>query len=246
MDVAAFLTDIRAAPGYAEQIVHVREQEPRAARFREPARPLPEAVRAWLATRGIEQLYSHQAEAIDLFHAGRDVLVVTGTASGKSLCYQLPILEMLLADPADRALLLFPMKALAQDQFRGLSEAMKGVGLRSVLSGVYDGDTPAVTRRKLRDRASVVLTNPDMLHAGMLPQHAALGRLPVPAEGAGDRRAARLQRHLRLERGESLHALLPPLPALRLEAADRRLLRHHRRPEGAGAGADRPRHGPRR
>ena len=173
MDVAAFLEEIRTSPKYADQIVFVREEPARAARYAEPAAPLSAPAQAMLASRGIAQLYGHQARALDATRAGENALIVTGTASGKSLCYQLPLLEMLAADPEARALLLFPTKALCQDQFQSFSRALKAAGLKKTLAGVYDGDTPSSTRRRLRDHAGVIFTNPDMLHAGMMPQHAA-------------------------------------------------------------------------
>jgi DEAD/DEAH box helicase domain-containing protein len=129
-----------------------------------------------LRSRGIERLYSHQAQAIDCLREGGNALLVTAAASGKSLCYQIPILEMLLADPQDTALLLFPTKALCQDQFRAFEELLKSGQMNNLLAGVYDGDTPSTLRRKLRDRASVIFTNPDMLHAALLPQHARWSR----------------------------------------------------------------------
>jgi DEAD/DEAH box helicase domain-containing protein len=172
MDVAAFLEAIRSSPQYQGQIVYLHEAEARGARFGDPAQPLMEPVATMLRARGIARLYSHQAEAIDHLRAGRNVLVATGTASGKSLCYLLPLLELLHVQGSNRALLLFPTKALCQDQFRAFTEAAQAAGLGKVVAGVYDGDTPAATRRKLRDRASVIFTNPDMLHAGLMPQHA--------------------------------------------------------------------------
>src|SRR5690606_7276600 len=99
--------------------------------------------------------------------------VVTGTASGKSLCYQIPVLEALEEDPAARALLLFPTKALAQDQLKVLRRLLaEEEGARSPRAGTYDGDTPTNLRTRLRDEANLLLTNPDMLHSGILPHHA--------------------------------------------------------------------------
>ncbi len=172
MDFTAFLDEILNAPDYAGQIAYLHEQPARAARYRVPGEPLSPAVQAMLRTRGIDRLYTHQARAIDAARAGEHALIVTGTASGKSLCYTLPLLETLLVNPRASALWLFPTKALCQDQFHGLHAALTAVGLSGVLAGVYDGDTPATTRRKLRDHGTVLLTNPDMLHAGLLPQHA--------------------------------------------------------------------------
>jgi DEAD/DEAH box helicase domain-containing protein len=124
-----------------------------------------EALRA----RGIEQLYSHQARAWDLVQAGRHVVVVTPTASGKTLCYNLPVLQALVHQPDARALYLFPTKALAQDQLAELEQLAKQ--LPEMRMFTYDGDTPQDARRAVRARANLVLTNPDMLHSGILPHH---------------------------------------------------------------------------
>ena len=135
---------------------------------------LPDSVDARLkkvlAARGVSRLYSHQAEAFERIEAGENVVLVTPTASGKTLCYNLPVLNQLLEDSTACALYLFPTKALAEDQlaeFHGLVEAA-GSDIRAF---TYDGDTPQDARRAVRRRASVVLTNPDMLHAGVLPHH---------------------------------------------------------------------------
>ncbi len=122
-----------------------------------------------LRARGIEQLYSHQAQAWELVEKGRHVVVVTPTASGKTLCYNLPVLQALLAEPDARVLYLFPTKALAQDQLAELEEIAKA--LPELRMFTYDGDTPQDARRAVRARANLVLTNPDMLHSGILPHH---------------------------------------------------------------------------
>ncbi len=139
---------------------------------------MPRALARALEEQDIARLYSHQAEAIDLARAGKHVCVATGTASGKSLAYHLPILERLLLTPSATALYLFPTKALAQDQLRGLhrfAEASPELG-RVLHSGTYDGDTPGSARRRLRERGNAILTNPDMLHQGILPYHARWSR----------------------------------------------------------------------
>ena len=124
-----------------------------------------------LAARGIRQLYSHQAEALRACRsAGRNVVVVTPTASGKTLCYNLPVLNRLMADPGARAMYLFPTKALAEDQLQEFQGAVDAMG-SEIRAFTYDGDTPQDARRAIRERANVVLTNPDMLHAGILPHH---------------------------------------------------------------------------
>ncbi len=171
MDVAAFVEELLHAPTYADQLVHLRAEPARAARYADPAVPLPDVAVRFLAARGIPHLYCHQADAWDAVQGGAHVVVATGTASGKSLCYTLPLLDLLARDPTATALLLFPTKALCQDQARRLQAALHDAGLE-ILTGVIDGDTPAATRRSLRDHARVILTNPDMLHAGMLPRHA--------------------------------------------------------------------------
>src|SRR3954467_11429545 len=131
-------------------------------------------LREALAGRGIAQVYTHQAAAIEHALAGRNVVVTTPTASGKTLCYNAPVLSSILKDPSSRALYLFPTKALAQDQLAELHELSDQLSKRSELEiGVftYDGDTPQDARRAIRGRAHVVLSNPDMVHSGILPHH---------------------------------------------------------------------------
>src|ERR671911_181658 len=126
-----------------------------------------EALRA----RGIDRLWSHQAEVLHAAWAG-PTIVTTGTASGKSLCFNLPTLDVLCGDPRARALYLYPTKALAQDQAR----ALHAFGLtKQVRPAIYDGDTRREERSAIRRRANLVLTNPDMLHVGILPNHGAWG-----------------------------------------------------------------------
>ena len=142
----------------------------------ESSASLPERLdprlRALLESRGQSRLYSHQARAIELALEGRDVLVATPTASGKTLCYTAPILQRLLETRGDaRAMALFPTKALSQDQSAGLNALIGALG-QEWHSFTYDGDTPPSVRRTLRDDGHVVLTNPWMLHAGILPNHA--------------------------------------------------------------------------
>ena len=145
----------------------------------QPARPgqyidfpesLPPAIRQALVSRGIRQLYSHQAESLRHSQAGSNVVVVTPTASGKTLCYNLPVLHRLMADPGARAMYLFPTKALAEDQLAELQQAVDATGV-DLRAFTYDGDTPQDARRAIRERANIILTNPDMLHAGILPHH---------------------------------------------------------------------------
>lgn len=171
MDFLCFLDEIRRSPDYAGQIVYVHEVPARPARLAPPDFPLAAELRPVLERRGIDRLYIHQARAIQAVRDGLDVLITTGPASGKTLCYLLPILESLLHSPDATAMVLSPTKALSQDQFGAFKEALDCCSIAEAPSGVYDGDTPARLRRNLRDRGRVIFTNPDMLHAALMPQH---------------------------------------------------------------------------
>jgi DEAD/DEAH box helicase domain-containing protein len=140
-----------------------------------PADLKPELVAA-LARRGIERLYSHQSRAYEAVRKGRHLVVVTPTASGKTLCYNLPVLQRLLENPEKRALFVYPTKALAQDQMAELSALKHGLPI-DVRVDTYDGDTPPGRRTAIREAGHVVMTNPDMLHAGVLPHHTRWRRL---------------------------------------------------------------------
>jgi DEAD/DEAH box helicase domain-containing protein len=141
--------------------------------------PLPRTLAPELAvalgSRGIRELYTHQAAAFDAATRGRSFVVATPTASGKSLCFHLPVLQALLDDSDARALYLFPTKALARDQEASLRETMAASG-RPVAAIVYDGDTPGDARRVAREKSGIIITNPDMLHTGILPHHTAWAR----------------------------------------------------------------------
>ena len=146
-------------------IVHIERLAARPARTAELARPFAPELRQAL---GVDELWSHQVQALDLAREGRSVAVATGTASGKSLCYQAPIAEAVL----DRvrpgtALCIYPTKALAQDQLRSFTE----LGLPQLSACAYDGDCSPEARLHARKHASVLLTNPEMLHCGLLPHH---------------------------------------------------------------------------
>jgi len=135
---------------------------------------IDQRLRAAFEARGVQQLYTHQAEAFELVARGQQVVVTTPTASGKTLCYNLPVLDRILKNPATRALYLFPTKALAQDQMAELHELVGAIGNVSgdeIGVHTYDGDTPQDARRTIRTRAHIVLSNPDMVHSGILPHH---------------------------------------------------------------------------
>ncbi|MCC7495604.1 MAG: DEAD/DEAH box helicase [Fimbriimonadaceae bacterium] len=171
MDFEAFLARCRHDRNYADQIQVAAQLPARPASFREPASPLPDPLASVLGGEGISQLYTHQCDALEAARRGEHVVVATGTASGKTLCYNLPALEHWLADREARALYLFPTKALAQDQLRGLLRFRDQHPFLGFDCGTYDGDTPAEMRTRLRDTGHFILTNPDMLHSGVLPNH---------------------------------------------------------------------------
>jgi DEAD/DEAH box helicase domain-containing protein len=172
MDVRGLIQELTSDPQYEGQATHIRALEPRTAQYAQVAQELPESLWALLHRQNIHQLYSHQASALDEIAAGEDVVIVTSTASGKTLCYNLAVARALLKDPAARALYLFPTKALAQDQLGTLQGWAKEPELADRLTcGAYDGDTPTHARANIRHKAAVILTNPDMLHVGILPYH---------------------------------------------------------------------------
>jgi DEAD/DEAH box helicase domain-containing protein len=165
---------LRAIRRQAEDgtLVHQQVIAPRPAHFADPAPPLPPPLLEALQAQGIRRLYSHQAEALAEARAGRNPLVVTGTASGKSLAYQLPVLETLLRDPGARALFVFPTKALEQDQLQALSAFLPYTP--GITAAILDGDTPPARREQLKAQPpSILITNPDLLHLSFLPHHAA-------------------------------------------------------------------------
>ncbi len=151
----------------SEEIVFHTEEAPRDARVV----PIPDGLHRKLSEalerRGLTSLYAHQAEAFEAAERGEHVIVSTGTASGKTLAFNLPVLNSLAAQPKNRALYLYPTKALAQDQARALA----ALGVPKVRAAIYDGDTPSEQRWQIRKWSNLVLTNPDMLHIGVLPHH---------------------------------------------------------------------------
>lgn len=159
-----------------ELLTSVRHIAAREAHFR----PIPGWVKSELAqayrSRGISEFYSHQAKVAELVREGRNVVVVTPTGSGKTLCYNLPVISAILENPDTRALYLFPTKALAQDQLAELQDLASRLDDRFGVF-TYDGDTPADARKAIRERGHIVLSNPDMLHSGILPHHTKWMRL---------------------------------------------------------------------
>jgi DEAD/DEAH box helicase domain-containing protein len=154
----------------------IRHQPARAAEYVDIPESIRPALREALIRRNMPKLYSHQAESFELAQTGQNVVIVTPTASGKTLCYNLPVLDLLLRDPEARAIYLYPTKALAEDQLHEFQTAVDELG-SDLRAFTYDGDTPQDARKAIRQRASVVMTNPDMLHSGILPHHTKWAKL---------------------------------------------------------------------
>lgn len=157
---------LQASPDYLEQIADWHRYEPRIAVTADLVTPLPPQVDVALRSAGINSFYSHQAQTINLLRSGHHTVVATGTASGKSLCYLAPIFEAALS--GGTALYLAPTRALAADQLRQI----RRYEMDGVIADTYDGDTPSHVRTAIRGHANMILTNPDMLHMGILPNHA--------------------------------------------------------------------------
>lgn len=162
---------IRTDPFLQQNTVHVETVPAAPGAWAELPDWLHPALLDVLRAQGIDRLYRHQREACDLARTGQDVLVTTPTASGKSLCYLLPVLDRLRRDPEACALYLAPTKALGQDQKRELDRWIPRLALAPGTIAIYDGDTPQAARRTIRDRARFLISNPDMLHVGILPSH---------------------------------------------------------------------------
>ena len=173
MDNALVLEKILRDPAFAPFIVEERVLEASAGETVPFPADLDPALAAALRSRGIAEIYTHQGEVWEQVRRGRNVVVVTPTASGKTLCYNLPVLHTLLGDERARALYLFPTKALSQDQQAELNEIVSALApkARPVKVSTYDGDTPDSLRIAARDGGRIIISNPDMLHAGILPNH---------------------------------------------------------------------------
>jgi DEAD/DEAH box helicase domain-containing protein len=193
MDVAKFLDELILDPSYKSQIIHIEDIPGNPPVYADLDKPLLPPIQAMLERQGIRSLYTHQSDAIMSVRKGENIVVVTSTASGKTLCYTVPILETAITDPEMTALYLFPTKALAQDQYRRLKEQQRifndvnpplstkghiqyaptkegNVGSYPII-GTYDGDTPGPVRKRVQADARIILTNPDMLHVTIMPNH---------------------------------------------------------------------------
>ena len=165
MQLNSLLNQWKSDPGIGPNITAWQTIPARNPSFIDLPDDLPDQLLTLLEQHSISKLYKHQLDAWDIVHSGKNLVITTGTSSGKSLAYQLPVLHKALRSPASRSLLLFPTKALAQDQADWLK------ALPSVITSVYDGDTPTQQRPKIRSNSQIVISNPDMLHIGILPYH---------------------------------------------------------------------------
>ena len=170
MNIDQLLGVLRRDESFMSCVTHWHTDPARPARYAPWPECLDDRLPSMLEKRGIHQLYTHQAQAVEASARGEDVTIVTPTASGKTLCYNLPVLSAILRDPNARALYLFPTKALSADQVSELYELIQLLGV-DIKTYTYDGDTPAAARRAIRQAGHVVVTNPDMLHSGILPHH---------------------------------------------------------------------------
>ncbi|MFC1992812.1 DEAD/DEAH box helicase [Chloroflexota bacterium] len=177
MNSMAFLDHLAKQPTYNNQIVHTEHIPPREAVYADLDKPLTAELQDILHKHGLSPLYSHQAEAVNKSRQGKNVMVATSSASGKTLCYNIAVVESVLTEQDSCALYLFPTKALAQDQLRGLQEVFCPALLKITEFATFDGDTPKAERSEIRKRARIVITNPDMLHIGILPNHQSWSRL---------------------------------------------------------------------
>ena len=170
MNIDQLIDYIRNSPEIMKNITYWKEIEQRKAEYGPFPKGLRQELLEALKAKGINQLYSHQSKAIDLVFQGKNVAIVTPTASGKTLCYNLPVINEILNNDDARALYLFPTKALSQDQVSELHEIMDILG-HPIKTYTYDGDTPVSARKAIRQAGHIVVTNPDMLHAGIMPHH---------------------------------------------------------------------------
>jgi len=171
MEIQAFLNHLRSLSTFDNQIAHIEHIPPRRASYGELDEPLRAELQDSLDTHGLSPLYAHQAEAVNHIHRGKNVIIATSSASGKTLCYNIAVMQSILNNPSTRAIYLFPTKALAQDQLRKLHELFSPSIVPAEALATFDGDTPRSERADVRKYGRVILTNPDMLHVGIMPNH---------------------------------------------------------------------------
>ncbi len=169
---AEYVNALIESPKFGPQVVIKKTDNEKVQKLADKEPPLDKDLRRHLESLGINRLYSHQQEAIELLKKGKDIIVSTPTASGKSMIYNLPVVEMLIEEPHATALYLFPLKALAQDQLRVFNEFSELLDSKKTYAAIYDGDTSSYRRRRIREeQVPVLMTNPEMLHLSLLPYH---------------------------------------------------------------------------
>lgn len=170
MNVDQIVTKFKEDRKFMQNVSHWKEIPAKNAEYEDFPDGIDQKIIYALSDRGIHKLYTHQAQAIESILHGKNVTVVTPTASGKTMCYNIPVLNTIMKDSSARALYIFPTKALAQDQMAELHELCELVDA-DIKSYTYDGDTPVNARKAVRQAGNIIITNPDMLHSGILPQH---------------------------------------------------------------------------
>lgn len=171
MNINNTLEEWLQEPEFIDNIAYRQQTPARRAEYVPFPDSIPAHVQEILRSKGITALYSHQADAINAIFAGENVVLSTGTSSGKSLCYTIPILSRQKSDPGATALLLFPTKALTNDQYNTFASYARSIEGDAIIPAIYDGDTPSHQRSTIRKSATILMTNPDMLHQGILPHH---------------------------------------------------------------------------
>ena len=171
--IKEYIQSLIASKRLGDQVVHHMVISDHPPVLSKPKKPWPEQIKTIIKSAGIHDLYQHQADAVDVIRSGRHLVVATPTASGKTLIYNLPVLENVLKNPESKALYIFPLKALAQDQMRTFKEMTGTDGLvKKPTIEIYDGDTTAWHRKRIRQAApNVLLTNPEMIHLSLLAHH---------------------------------------------------------------------------
>jgi DEAD/DEAH box helicase domain-containing protein len=177
VDTTGFIPHLTAQSGYSDQISHIEQIPPRKASYGELERPLVKSLQDCLDDNALWPLYTHQAEAVNCVRQGKNVMVATSSASGKTMCYNVPVVEGLITEKSCRALYLFPTKALAQDQLRNFRSQFCPDLLSPEDIDTFDGDTPQSERYEIKKNAKILISNPDMLHIGILPNHQSWARL---------------------------------------------------------------------
>ncbi|MFQ5631616.1 MAG: DEAD/DEAH box helicase, partial [bacterium] len=170
MNLPQVLDKLRTDPKFMRNVTYWKDEPAREARFDAFPQNMSPVLQKALEARGIRKLFTHQAQAVEQILSGENVIIVTPTASGKTLCYNIPIINKMLDDPEARALYLFPTKALSQDQMHEIHDLVTEMGV-DLKVYTFDGDTPQSARKAIRSAGHIVVTNPDMLHQGILPHH---------------------------------------------------------------------------